>query len=301
LRRCAAIWFVIACLVASTLFLGGCFAQGTSLDNTRNLDLTNIDTIQIEYGIDNISFSESPSDKMVVKEYFSADNASYYANTTTDGTTLLVSSGYRPSSDSFSSHVEILLPSSYRKALTIQTVSGMITIDSAYRLGSLVAKSQSGAIKIDNVVAETIALSTVSGRITANGCAGMFECSSSSGTITGDDLKGGGDFSNASGKIDVAFDSVKGNIEATSSSGKIAIEIPKDLGYSLDIKTISGFLSTPLPASDIEKGTTTKSQTDENGNVETVQLNTLSGKSGVYQRSYISLESSTGAISLSYP
>ena len=89
---------VILALVSALLLLSlsGCMLDQTQLRNVQTFDSNEVEYLSIEYGSENVSVFYSESDEIVVKEYLSSDNSSYYANITSNGPDVIVNSGDRP-------------------------------------------------------------------------------------------------------------------------------------------------------------------------------------------------------------
>lgn len=300
LKQRVLIALLCACLLPGMLFLSGCFQESTTLGNSKPVDIKGIEHIDIRYSADNIIISQGSTEKLLIKEYFTVDDANYYASTRINGETLAISSGMRPSEGSFSSHVDILLPPSYAGTLTVETKNGMISMTSPQRLSGLTFITDTGAVKMEDIVCESMEIHSNSGRINTENCAGSLAASSKSGSILSYANTGSASFSTVSGRIAASFDSVKGDIHADTKSGKVSVQVPRALGYQLIATTQSGRVTTPLSPDTTVTKTAIITQTNSGGAEETVEVKTLTGSSGVYLRSTISLQSTTGALSLSY-
>jgi len=250
------------------------------LVNTETIELTGISDIEIAYGSENITFFDSTDGNIVVKEYMSENKEKYYAKVTHSGSSLVIQTGERPTITTFSSHVEVYLPSEYAGRLSIKTQSGTIKSNVNYTFSDFNAESQSGAIEFGNLTAANITIETKSGSITCNTVEGNISASSTSGHFLLTDIKGYGSFNADSSNVDLRFAEITGNITAYSKSGSVDFSAPAGASFNLTATTNSGKINNSLSGN---INATEKSATGSVGDSPeyTVNLSTSSGKINV--------------------
>lgn len=124
LFRLIAIFFLLS--------LTGCSdAKSPKMTNELHFSLAEISDLTISYDEEPITFFETDGDELVVKEYMTENKTSYYADVNESKDSIHISEGGKPLfKDGFSRYVEVYLPISYTKALTITTTDGNIDLSS---------------------------------------------------------------------------------------------------------------------------------------------------------------------------
>jgi len=147
----------------------------------------------------------------------------------------------------------------------LESVSGSIQMDD--HLNRLYAKTVSGSIKLNNIMGN-VELKTVSGHISAAKISGEIRAGSVSGSLIFRDCKGSfADLHSTSGSIIAelaAIDEDASDMSLNTVSGDINLKLPGDASFGLDIKTVSGEISTKFKVL-----------------VESVKKNQLQGEVGV--------------------
>jgi len=242
----AAIAVGLICLLTISISRGTeGFSQGfsnTKLVNTQNISLDEINSINILYQSDDVTFFTSDSEELILKEYMNYtpdDNALSTINksgsdlTIKNGKQKLRFTAFRLFSSS--TRVEIYLPDNYHEKLNIETSSGNINSDLSLTFSEFAASSSSGNIKINEVYSDRISASASSGNITFQVAEGNRQFSTTSGNIKVLDGIGDSNFDASSGNITVK--KASGHIEAEASSGNI--DIIDSVGGG-DLSTTSG-------------------------------------------------------------
>lgn len=231
--------------------------QHYEIDEEREFDLTNVESIEVKYDWhdNDIIIMESPSDKLILKEYSRGNNNSSPARVTNDnGILQIVKQGKLPSKffsfQFYHGYTELYLPSDYYNALSVSTSSGSIRTETTlHSKAGFDFSATSGSIHLSNVSAAKIAVSTTSGNIRIGEMtAEAVDLSCSSGNLRADKLSADDfDASTTSGNIKIA-DITAPNVKITASSGNIKVESGQLAG---SFKTTSGSISmTQLSLSD---------------------------------------------------
>lgn len=230
--------FYVAALLAVCLALYG-FSFNASLVNTQYVDLSDIHTVNIAYISDRVTFYESETNELVLKEYMNRNNPDFFARISTSGKTLNIEHGRRPWFSWLISDVEIYLPKSYQGVLVTATVSGGIVSNIDFNVERLNIVSTSGSIDLKYVNADVANLKTTSGRIHTGDISANSEIKTTSGKIEISNILGNSSVVSTSARIQV--DGIQGNSFVKSTSGSILIG--NLLGAKQDISTTSGTIT----------------------------------------------------------
>jgi hypothetical protein len=133
--------------------------------------------------------------------------------------------------------------------LSVETVSGSVTVDSATRVTG--AKSVSGDVSLTGISsAGTLAASSVSGDVIAHGLkADRLELTSVSGTVRLRDVAcDGAEITSTSGDVEFAGAlSTSGRYEMQSHSGTIRVELTGNTGFDVEATSFSGEVRADVP------------------------------------------------------
>lgn len=258
-----------ACLAAAAalLALTGCsHSRASTLANEITFSLDGISEIMISYDEENITFYESESEKLTIKEYMTENKSSYYAKVHQKNGSIQIREGGKPFfKDGFLRRVEVYLPASYGENLTVTTTDGDIDISALdIFLSSLRIDSTAGTVCLNAAEAQSIDLSTTSGVIDAD-CLkadtiritttrGNFSCrkldgnaayTTTSGNANIESAVGAGNFrANNSGTLNVTYTEVTGDLSFYNKNGEIRITLPVDLEFEFAATTKNGTIST---------------------------------------------------------
>ena len=215
------LYFLFA-LVPLALFAGG--VSDKDLVNTQSVDITGIQSISIRYGAEDVVFLVSPENKLIIKEYMTRDDKSYYASVSKSGGVLEIKEGKRPAFRNFSSKTEVYMPAAFAGSLDCTIGSGRITSEIEDMVLSNVSISGgSGTIIVRNVTGEKCSIKVGSGRISAGMIRASTVLSTSSGDVNVDGVSGT-EHSLASSSGNVSAGLVSGTrSELKCSSGKIEV------------------------------------------------------------------------------
>ena len=254
------------------------------LVNAREIPLDQVYVITIRYRSDDIILLRHDSDTLVIREYMSTNNADFFAVVTRSGNELIVTGGHRPVTfGAFGTWIEISIPASDR-SVSISSSSGDIVASGEHVASSFRVETSSGRIVANSVRADSVGMGSASGRITANSVtADLVNIESSSGriavgsiradranvesssggialgTVDGDvfvrstsgnielDMAGGAvDIRSSSGRVRATLARNAGDVSIRTTSGGVALNLPRGLAFNFSSRTSSGNLHTPF-------------------------------------------------------
>lgn len=294
-----------AAVLAGCLVLTACSSnQAPKLANEVCFSLDGISDVTISYDEEEVTFYESEDDTLVLKEYMTDPDSSYYAQIVQRRDSIQISEGGKPLlHDGFSRYIEVYLPASYHDDLTVTTTDGDIDLTNiALSLDDLRIDSTAGVVQLHDAVSQTIHLSSTSGvlelgRLRANTIridttSGNTTCETLSGTVTYtttsgnayiESSTGSGSYkANNSGDLHVAYSDVTGDLSFYNKNGDIHVALPADLEFSLAATTKNGSISTALQEGVSTDGSSTNITVGEHPTV-TVTVETKNGNMEVTQ------------------
>lgn len=247
--------------------LTGCTQSNTpQLAHALHFSLSDVSDVILSYNDEAMTFYEADSNEMVIKEYMTENKNRYYAKVKQDDDSIHISEGGKPFfQDDFSRSIEVYLPASYTKNLTVTTTDGKIDLsninlelstlridstDGTIQLSKVSASdihvsSTNGTLDVGRMKADTIRLETTSGNTICNELDGAVVYTSTSGNLTVKSALGSGSYqANNSGKLDVVYSKVMGDLSFFHKNEDIDLTIPKDLEFTLEAKTKNGTIST---------------------------------------------------------
>ncbi|GHT54954.1 protein LiaG [Spirochaetia bacterium] len=265
-------FLVIAFLVLNTVLAYSGGLSEKNLVNTQEIELGNINDLNIVYTWENVDLFENDTDKLIIKEYMTINKSNYYARITSAGDKIRIEKGKRPFGlgtgilfNSFSARVEVYLPASYTKNISVKTASGNIKADGEFSCSEISIESSSGNMSIKTLAADTLKLKASSGNIGGETLRGNSNIHTSSGSIIFDNINSNVSAKSSSGRIELkrvtgsvtaeaSSGSIRctvtesaGNISLTAKSGGVTLNLPRNLVFNFSSKTSSGSLSTPFP------------------------------------------------------
>lgn len=295
------------CFVAAVglLILTSCsHKQSPVLANELAFSLKDISEVTISYDEEKVTFYESENDELIIKEYMTKSKSGYYAKINQSSDSIKISEGDKPFfKDGFSRYVEVYLPASYHESLTVTITDGDIDISELeMTLNALRIDSAAGAVKISTVAAQNIHLSTTSGvlevnrlkadTIGVNTTSGSFSCytlegnvayTTTSGNANIQSAIGSGSYkANNSGKLNVVYTEVTGDLSFYNKNDSIHVTLPADLEFEFQATTKNGFVSTNFQESISMDGRITSGTVGEQPTV-TVKVETNNGDIEVRQ------------------
>ncbi|WP_095175699.1 MULTISPECIES: DUF4097 family beta strand repeat-containing protein [Blautia] len=291
------------CLAVSVFFimgLTGCsHSAQPEMVNELRYSVGDISDLTISYDEENITFYMSDSDEIVIREYMTEKDKAYYAKVSEDGNSVHISEGRKPFfKDGFLRYVEVELPSSYQKGLTVTTTDGNIDfsetkliltslrIDSTagnVNLKDMTAKnmylsSTSGMLDLYKLQAEAIHFMTTSGKVSCDTLNGSVICTTTSGDVSIKNAVGSGEYkNNNSGLLEIDYSEVTGDLLLFNKNGDIRLTIPDDLEFDFTAETKNGTIRTSFQDEIKTNGAKAEGKIGKNP-VITIETETRNGK-----------------------
>lgn len=234
--------------------------------NELHFPLDNISDVTISYDEETITFFQSDSNALVVQEYMTENKESYHAKVDQHGSQIHISEGGKPFfKDNFHRYIEVYLPASYQEGLTVTTTDGDIDLSdvdlnlTSLRIDSTAGtvqlhhataadvylSSTSGTLNVGEIEADTIRLETTSGTASCEELNGYVAYSSTSGDLEIKDAIGSGIYkANNSGKLQVAYSEVSGDLYLFNKNDTIDLTLPENLAFQFVATTKNGSVST---------------------------------------------------------
>lgn len=260
-------------IFATTICLftfSGCSApKNTDKANEMRFSLQGITNVTISYDEEPIVFYQAEGNELVVKEYMTENKSGYYARVEQSGDAVHISEGGKPFFKSgFSRNIEVFLPASYSENLKITTTDGNIDLThTPLQLSELRIDSTKGTVDLDNVIADNVYLSTVSGKYNIGGIEadairldstrGAITCNHLIGNVTYTSTHGNAEIKSAagqgsyttsgSGSLSVNYIEVTGDLYLYNKNGNIDLAVPNDLSFYFSAESKNGSVITTFP------------------------------------------------------
>lgn len=296
---------VYLAITVSLLALTGCaHGHGAQLANEITFSLDGISEITISYDEENITFYESETDELTIREYMTENKKPYYGKVEQTSGSIHVSEGGKPLFQSgFSRYIEVYLPSSYQENLTVTTTDGGIDLsEPELSLTGLRIDSTAGAVKLGAVQAQTVRLSSTSGTldvdylrgdtISIDTTRGSLVCEQLEGAVTYTTTSGSADIGSAigsgsytasnSGQLHVVYTQVTGDLSFFNKNDDITLSLPADLEFDFMAETKNGLISTTFQNRASVSDSTTSCTVGEHPTV-TIKAETKNGTIEVTQ------------------
>lgn len=261
--------WIAVCLAETVglLALTGCSNhQASGAANEISFSLDGISEVAISYDEEHVTFYESDSGRLVIKEYMTENKSRYYGRAEQGGGRISISEGGKPFfKDGFSRWVEVYVPASYRENLTVTTTEGDVDFSALpLSLKALRVDSTAGTVSLNTVEAQNIHLSTTRGRIEADSLkadsiridttSGRFSCENLDGytayTTTSGSAEirsaiGSGDFrASNSGELRVTYTQVTGDLAFYNKNDDICLTLPAGLEFRFEAASKNGSIAT---------------------------------------------------------
>lgn len=285
--------------------LSGCGNEKfPQMANELQLSVEDISDLTISYDEEKVTFFDSESDELIIREYMTANKKRYYAKVDQCDSSIKISEGGKPFFKSgFTRYIEVYLPSAYEGSLTVTTTNGDIDLAemelglSTLRIDSTSGKidlkgaeakvihlsSTKGTLKIGSLKADQIKLETTSGNMVCEKLEGDVTYTSTSGNARIESAVGGGSYkANNSGKLDVTYLEVTDDLYLFNKNDDVHLTLPEDLAFEFQATTKNGSVSTNFQESITVDGRTAKGTVGsqpavtvevetKNGNIEVIQ------------------------------
>lgn len=196
-------------------------AASIKLVNTRQWPLSDLMNIEASYNNGSIRLLPGQTQEIVLKEYMTEDNPSYYAKTSVSGTTLNIKHDAIPQpATSYISYMEIYVPESFN--------------------GTIRLLIENGILSINGVSASMIAAKCLNGQIGVFNFRGELNCDTENGGIQLSQCEAKGKFHTDNGFLDLSLSKILGDITASSSNGVIAVSLPEASTFTISAATENG-------------------------------------------------------------
>jgi hypothetical protein len=291
----------ILCLFA---FVGCSNSKSSQMANELRFSLKEISSLKISYDEEKITFFESASNDLIIKEYMTEDKSSYYAKVTERNEGIHISEGSKPFfNDGFSRYIEVYLPESYHGDLIVTSTNGDIDFSGMnLDLSMLRVDNASGNVTLANALASDIHLSSTSGildlgyikakQIRLETTSGSVICTELNGNVTYTSTKGNADIKSAigsgsykannSGSLNVVYTEVNSDLSFFNKNDSITLTLPENLEFEFEATTKNGSVSTTFQQDVNVNGRTTRGVVGDNPTV-TVKVETNNGDIKVTQ------------------
>lgn len=251
--------------------LAGEYVERLPLVNEQRVAVADLASVTISYRSATVKVlpTRGTTDEVIVREYMNYKNPAYQGQVTQRGTDVQIVQGKVPFLIPLRVHVQILIPVQFSGKLALNSRSGNVLVGGLKQLmavnlqvisgsaqvtamaaTSMVGELTSGGLTMDDVqVTEQLELAVKSGRIRLSSVtAGAYAVSATSGSVTGQQLRGGGRWIAKSGSIKLGFATIAGDIDLTANSGSIKVTTPVDSSYRYELESQSGRVLAPKHA-----------------------------------------------------
>lgn len=291
-------------ILCSLAFVGCSNSKSSQMANELRFSLKGISSLTISYDEEKITFFESDSDDLVIKEYMTDNKSSYYAKVTERNESIHISEGGKPFfKDGFSRYIEVYLPKIYHENLSVTSTNGDIDFSGmSLDLSMFRVDNSSGNVTLDNAVASDIQLSSTSGtldlgnieanQIKLETTSGSVICTEINGNVTYTSTNGNADIKSAigsgsykannSGSLNVVYTEVNGDLSFSNKNDSITLTLPENLEFEFQATTKNGSVSTTFQQDITVNGRTTSGVVGDNPTV-TVKVETNNGDIEVTQ------------------
>lgn len=208
-------------------------------------------------------YTNDKTDLITVDEYFSRDNARYFATVTEDDDRVLISQGEQPLLFHVRSLINIGLPKNFEKGrIKILNHSGRITahdlildtFDIVIHAGNfkghnLKAKNaiweiNSGSIQVDELSLQGAEIFNKSGSIKLkNATIPHAKISVTSGSIQADNFVGGGQFSVEAGPLRLRVSKLTDDLKLRANASTVRVTAPETQDFNFDLSVRSGVIN----------------------------------------------------------
>nr|WP_308627022.1 DUF4097 family beta strand repeat-containing protein [uncultured Eisenbergiella sp.] len=249
-------------LFAGILVTGCSGWEEERMVNEMVFDLRGISELAVTYDEDMILFYEGRGEKLVVREYMTENKRRYYADTDMENSRIHISEGKRPFFKAgFTCRVEVWLPASYDRDLTVITTDGEIDMSQLkLNLDTLRAETTSGRIRLEQVEASRLEFASTRGSLDLGRiCAGDIKIHTTEGMVKISRLEGkvnyttthgslevdeavgsGGYHTSNDGLLQIRYVKADGDLQLYNKNGDIRLTLPPALGFHLEAVSKNG-------------------------------------------------------------
>jgi lia operon protein LiaG len=185
---------------------------------------------------------------------------------------------------SLDTKLDIYIPESYKKSMSIETVSGEVSIDKV-QTENFKVHTTSGDVDIKSLVANITDFNSVSGSINIKDLSSKSSgFKTTSGDIKIEAITGDIKARSVSGSIKALYKEFNNDIDAETVSGDVDLNLPQDSQFKVDFSTTSGELDNDFPI--VMTGKVDKRDikgTVGNGE-KTIRIKTVSGDAAINKK-----------------
>lgn len=230
-----------------------------------HFDSTSLKTIDIMATHTTLSVFPTDGDEVLIRERITGSNDDYRARTRVAGDTLQIMQGTIPHFFRLRVYLDILIPSNFKGQIKIRAHRSKLDLKSLTDLENLSLTVDSGAVRLNEITAATLAVQLTSGTISLaktdvqttltlaekSGIVNMIDVTSpvlnivnDNGTFSGMGLHGAGSITGHAGTINAQFDQITGDWQVENGSGTIALTMP-NTDYFFDLEAANGTVKGP--------------------------------------------------------
>lgn len=199
--------------------------QEIKLVNEQNFTPSEAGSIRLDYDNDDITLLESSTSDIILKEYMDIDKSSYYARINNRDGELSISEGKRPGGNRLDCYVELYLPADFGPEVFVHTTKGTFETKFGHPLTALHAETTSGTLKLDNLQAQTLSVSSANGTVgLSNAQAETISIDTTNAEVNANNIHGAIRYTTSNGSLVLTAAHGSGNFEA-SSDGRLDITV----------------------------------------------------------------------------
>ncbi|WP_407880275.1 DUF4097 family beta strand repeat-containing protein [Furfurilactobacillus entadae] len=246
------------------------YVDRLSMVNEVTFSPETIDRINFDYVNSSVRvLPNHTTDTIILREYMSRANTSYFAHTDVNNGTLTIKSGKRPHLLPLRIRTQLLIPMSFTGDLLLNVRSGVAKLTDLTMLNQVRTVINSGTLQVDGGHMKDLDIENSSGNVklrhlTVDGLlrsrvhsgstrlddvkAKTFDLVANSGIVRGTALAGAGSIQAKSGTINLDFSGLTGNLDTSATSGTIKLHFAPGTEYNFDLDAESGAVSGPRTA-----------------------------------------------------
>jgi lia operon protein LiaG len=185
---------------------------------------------------------------------------------------------------SLDAKLDVYIPEKYKKFISIETVSGAVSIDKL-EIENFKVHTTSGDVDMSSIVANIIDFSSVSGTINIKELLSKNSVfKTTSGDIKIEAIIGDIKANSVSGSITAFYKEYNDDIDAGTVSGDVDLSLPQDSQFKVDFNTTSGELDNDFPIVITGKVDKRDVQGTVGNGEKTIRIKTVSGDATINKR-----------------
>lgn len=267
---------------------------GHHVDETLSFSGDGITEIKIDCGSPNVRVSSIEGDEILAHLYGNTNSGSedryprVYARRDNNRLVLKVNQpetfGISRSLENQELHLDVSIPKTYTADISVYTSSGNASIE-GFSLNRLTGIASSGSLYVRSITAKECKFEASSGKIELNDLNSQdSEVNTSSGNITVNTITGNLKAVASSGTIFVAYNRFQSDIDVTTSSGKVEINLPESSEFLLSARASSGSIRNDFPLTDKGEDKHNSLKGIVGKGLNTINVRTSSGNINIVKR-----------------